>query len=339
MRQVFSDLKLEEEFQEMGYIKVPFLSDAEVVLLKQAYEDTLAHSKGRLQPEEADYKSSGEITYDFTFIDRNTDYKREVFDIITPVFQKHADRYLKDYRPIIANFISKRHQGGEVPLHQNWAFVDEHKYTSISIWCPLVDTSKQNGTLEIVNRSHKRFGELRGPMVPWEIDPLTEEIIENHLTPMNAKAGEAVILDDSILHYSKINDKESNRLAIQLIMKPQEATSIHHHLDADSDPHHVQILKVDDEFFIGFHPWRKPRGQEVIDTVPFQLRKLDSKEFINILMGPRFDQNAQIIRNAVHVPRKAENIDNRSFFQIYTPKNILAEIRYRLSGKAESGSR
>ena len=332
MRKVFRDVELEKQFQEMGYVKVPFLTSDEINFLKNAYQESLPNSQGSLQPDEADYKSTSEITYDFTFIDRNTNYKRQVFEIITPLFQKHADKYLKDYDPIIANFISKKHEGGEVPLHQNWAFVDERQYTSISIWCPLVDTSPENGTLEIVDKSHKRFGELRGPMVPWEIDPLTEEIIKDHLTPMNAKAGEAVILDDSILHYSRPNEGQINRLAIQLIMKPREAKCIHHHLDMDGDRSEVEILEVTEEFFMSFHPWRKPKDQKRLRSVPFELRELDSKSFQQALNGPRFDLHSAQVEAASSNPPMNE-FQNRTFFQIYTLKNIIAELRYRLTGK------
>jgi ectoine hydroxylase-related dioxygenase (phytanoyl-CoA dioxygenase family) len=85
-----------------------------------------------------------------------------VFDIIVKQFEQEYNNVLADYKPIIANFIRKKTDGGEVPLHQNWAFVEETKYTSVSIWCPLVDSTVENGTLQVVPGSHKRFGLQRG---------------------------------------------------------------------------------------------------------------------------------------------------------------------------------
>ena len=90
------------------------------------------------------------ISYDFTFIDKNPEYKRKVFKIITEYFEPHMNRVLSDFRPIIANYIRKKSETGEVPLHENWAFADEKKCTTVSIWCPLIDSTIANGTLQVV---------------------------------------------------------------------------------------------------------------------------------------------------------------------------------------------
>jgi len=261
---VFKDALLEQEFNSKGYVKVPFLSADEIGHLKKMFFDTIAESGGPRTSADVDFDSKSEITYDFTFIDRNTDYKKKVFDIITAIFQKKADAYLNNYTPIIANYIRKKEGGGEVPMHQNWAFVDEEKFTSVSIWVPLVDSNEENGTLQMVDGSHKRFGKLRGPMIPWELEGIKEQIVKQHLTPMNVKAGEGVILDDSIVHYSNINKTPGLRLAIQLIMIPAGSSSIHYHLDRDTDKTKVRVLETDVDFYMQFHPWLKPEGKKEI---------------------------------------------------------------------------
>ncbi len=289
LRRVLHDDDLEREFQEMGYVTVPFLSEEEVAHLIKQYYDTLKHSKGSILSKEADFDVKNEMTYEFTFIDRNSDYKREVFQIISEAFEKMANHYLMDYKPIIANFIHKKQNGGEVPLHQNWAFADEKNYTTVSIWCPLVDSRRENGTLEMVDRSHKRFGEIRGPMIPWEVESIKEHVINNCLTPMNVKAGQAVILDDSILHYSHDNNTPGLRLAIQLIMIPTECQSIHYHRDVHDDKNHIQVLEVDHDFYMSFHPWFKPKGQKRIKKLNYREKSLSIEEYGKIWKGERFD--------------------------------------------------
>jgi ectoine hydroxylase-related dioxygenase (phytanoyl-CoA dioxygenase family) len=290
MRRVLNNDELEKQFQKDGYVSVPFISEIEVAELKQMFFDTLPESGGQITA--ADIGAEGEhlITYDFTFIDKNPEYKRKVFKIITEYFEPHMNRLLADYRPIIANYIRKKSEAGEVPLHQNWAFADERKCTTVSIWCPLVDSTVENGTLQVVPGSHKRFGEVRGPMVPWELDGIKKEIIENHLIPLETKAGDCVILDDSIVHYSAVNKTEGLRLAIQLICIPKEFPSYHYHLNYANGDGKVEVLEVDQEFYIQFNPWKFPTDVKTVEKVDFSFKPLSENDFIEKLKQPRYDE-------------------------------------------------
>ncbi len=292
MRNTFIDQELEERFQKDGYVEVPFLTSEEVEMLKAYYFDTLNESGGRLGPEDEKHQSSQEITYDFTFIDKNSDYKQQVFDMITNAFANRVDDYLDKYKPMIANFIRKKEDGGEVPLHQNWAFADEHKCATVSIWCPLVDSNKENGTLEVVPGSHKRYGEVRGPMIKSELAGIHSEIIDKYMQPVATKAGNAVILDDSIVHYSSPNQTDGLRLAIQLILIPKEEKSIHFHMDLSKDRSLVEVLEVDKDFYMKFNPWKKP-SEDVsrIDSFKYVPFDMTIEEFETKLNQPRFDEN------------------------------------------------
>ena len=203
------------------------------------------------------------------------------------------DKLLDNYRPIIANYIRKKNETGEVPLHQNWSFADERKCSTVSIWCPLVDSTIKNGTLQVVPGSHKRFGEIRGPMIPWELDNIKKEIIENHLVPLETKAGDCVILDDSIVHYSAINKTEELRLAIQLICIPAEFPSIHYHMDSSVNPDKVDVLEVDVDFYMQFNPWKKPKGEKTLKSIPYKHRFIDEQEFIQRIKAPGFDEQKE----------------------------------------------
>lgn len=287
-RNVFKDTVLEIDFQKNGYTKISFLDDDEINLLKQAYFNSLPNSKGAVNAEIKD-----QITYDFTFIDKNIAYKQEVFEIITDAFNKQVNFYLNNYKPIIANFIRKKNEGGEVPLHQNWAFVDEKKCTSVSIWCPLVDSDEQNGTLQIVPGSHKRFGLVRGPMIPWELDNIKQDIIANDLVPMNINAGDAIVLDDSVVHYSNINQTNELRLAIQLILIPKEFVSIHYHLNPQKNKNKVQVLEVDKDFYMHFNPWKEAENVKVQKSFNYQTKYLDYKAFKQKLFNDRIDEDIE----------------------------------------------
>lgn len=306
MRKTFINQELEERFQKDGYVEVPFLNASEIEMLKAYYFDSLKHSGGNIGPEDEKYQSNQEITYDFTFIDKNSDYKQQVFDVITKSFEDRVGDYLSEYKPIIANFIRKKEDGGEVPLHQNWAFADEHKCATVSIWCPLVDSNKQNGTLEVVPGSHKRYGEVRGPMIKSELAGIQSEIIEKYMQPVETKAGNAVILDDSIVHYSSPNQTDGLRLAIQLILIPKEENSIHFHMDLSKDRSTVEVLEVDKDFYMKFNPWKKPPSDVArIDSFKYEPFDMTIEEFGAKLNQPRFDEVASRTHSAPQTHPKA----------------------------------
>ncbi|MFT5780623.1 MAG: hypothetical protein ACI837_003586 [Crocinitomicaceae bacterium] len=294
MRRTLLNDELEERFQKDGYVVIPFLSPDEVTELTESYFNTLEESGGRLGPDDENYDTSTEITYDFTFIDKNIDYKRKVFDMITTRFKDRYVNQLDTYKPIIANYIRKKTDGGEVPMHQNWAFVDEKKCASVSIWCPLVDSNAENGTLEVVPGSHKRYGEVRGPMIQSELLGLEKDIIDKHMVPINIEAGNAVILDDSIVHYSSPNATEGLRLAIQLILIPEEEESIHYHMDLSKDRSKVEVLSADTEFYMKFNPWKKPdESLARLRSFKYTPYRLNIQDFERKLREPRFDSRSE----------------------------------------------
>lgn len=288
MRQVMKDPLLEKEFQEQGYVIVPLIDLEEVNFLKNKFFELLPQSGGNITASDTGFDMP-EITYDFTFIDKNIDFKKVVFDIITEKFASHKDKWLNNYKPMIANYIRKKTEQGEVPLHQNWSFADEKKCCTVSIWCPLVDATVENGTLQVVPGSHKRFGEIRGPMIPWELENIKNEIITKYLVPIEIPAGQAVILDDSIVHYSAVNKTNDLRLAIQLICIPSELPSWHYHKSSFSSDK-VDILEVDKDFYMEFNPWKFPEKVNKTSEVDYKHHYLTEAEFNAKLKEPRFDE-------------------------------------------------
>lgn len=295
MKGMFHHKALQEQFDRDGYVIVDLLNTEQVNQLKQTYFD-LENVRGGMRTEfDVQFDKQCEITYDFTFIDSNIDYKKMVFEKITEVFLPLVDCYLNNYEPIIANYINKSPYKGEVPLHQNWAFVDEWKYTSVSVWCPLVDSNEANGTLQVVPGSHKRFAPVRGPLIPWELEVLKDDIIHHFMKPINIQAGQAVILDDSIIHYSAANSTGGLRLAIQLILKPRGVSSIHYYMDNESERPLIKVYEVDKDFYMSFHPWLKPKNQKLIKILPYKKQVYDRSRFVKELRGKPIDMGFNII--------------------------------------------
>jgi hypothetical protein len=127
-------------------------------------------------------------------------------------------------------------------------------------------------------------------MVPWELEGIKQEIINRYLVPLETRAGDCVILDDSIIHYSAINKTNDLRLAIQLICIPSEMPSIHYHKNPAENSEEVEVLEVDADFYMQFNPWKNPGNVKRIKKVPFKYRPIDEKEFADRLHAPGFDE-------------------------------------------------
>lgn len=300
MRRIFISDEHESIFSRQGYIVVPFIPEGTVNNLLEHFHHSLVQSGGQMNSQDTGIGESPEITYDFTFIDKNPEYKREVFRTISETFEQPMSGILKDYRPIIANYIRKTPGGGEVPLHENWAFADERKCTTVSIWCPLVDSNATNGTLQVVPGSHKRFGEYRGPKIPWELEGIQQSIIEHELIPLEIPKGHCVILDDSIVHYSSPNHSSLLRLAIQLICIPSEFPSLHYHMETQGEGASILQLEVDDDFYMEFNPWKAIENPKVLKRIPYKPKALTYSEFKERLSQPAFDQKARIWSRLKH---------------------------------------
>ncbi len=271
MRNVFRNPDLQKQFDKTGYVVIDLLSQDQAKELLALY-DSIDGVKGTLN-------TNKNNTYELSFFEKDAESKRRKFDAIYSFYKPHLDKFLDNYKPIIINLFSKQHGIGEVPIHQNWTFVDERKFTSISVWCPLQDVSRENGTLEVVPGSHKVICDYRGPSIPWVFDNLNQLMKEKYMVPLELKVGQVGVIDDGVIHYSGDNHTQRDRRAVQLIMKPADVPTIHCYKDSpDSDK--INIMEVEDDYFFDFNMWDKPREGKNLHTITFPIKKLSEEELV-----------------------------------------------------------
>lgn len=282
-RQIFRDPGHQKQFEEDGYIIVPFLEPEEV--------QALLDFKNGTKPDNRFNTNAEDASYHFTFLDTNVPYKVEVFNTVMSYFQPKIDKYMIDYRPLIVNFVLKDPGFGEVPVHQNWNFVDETKFRSFSVWVPLVDTNKENGTLEIIPGTHSQnfHYALRSPWIPWYFKDFSDFVIKEYHRPLNVKAGQAVIFDDSLLHYSTPNTSDHQRIVIQNIIVPKEAQAVHYYVDPEK-PEVLQVMDVDKEFYLDYDMRATPTGFTRVEEEVYVDRSVDKETFIRMI------EKAQIMK-------------------------------------------
>jgi len=278
-QKVFIDEELNKQFEQEGYIIInDFLEDQEIETLKEA-----CHS--------FDSKVGTEFYTSFWSPDKA--YRLKTHNLISEVMMKKTKKLLIEYFPLVCDFFVK-HPGknSDLGLHQDWKFVDEPDYTSVVVWCPLVETNEANGAIELIKRSHLFFEGPRGANIPPRFHEIKDYVARHYLTPAYLKPGQAIIFDHRIIHGSKPNFSEYDRLAAGMIMAPEQASLFHYHYNRTTG--HVHKINVPRDYFQNYNynadfieklmldditlpPWGN-----CVDKIPYTIPSTSKEEFDNL---------------------------------------------------------
>lgn len=274
MRRVFHDPQLEADFEEYGFVVVPFLEPGEVQELVDLY--------WQLGPAPDDPRS----TMYFDFQSEDAEWKREMVSHLRPYLEPRFKDLLDDFHLFYPNYIMKwpGDRSGFAP-HQDTSLVDEDVTRSITIWSPLTDTvladGRDNGMLYVVPGSHK--------FAPWirAHDPgafafagTEQDIIDRHGVGVRARAGEAIVFDHRLVHFSMPNESTEARLVIALGLRPGDAQLTHYRRGDDDGT--FEAYAIDDDYFIDLNPFSVRDGvpgYEQVATLTAVRPALSAEEF------------------------------------------------------------
>lgn len=268
-RKIFKDDQLNREFDKTGFVVLDLLNQEEM--------NQFLNLNDRLN-EGLNTRNTYDNSYELSFFQKDPEAKKRKFEAYREFLMPYLNRHLADYEPLIINYFSKAPGSGEVPVHQNWTFVDEREFTSISVWCPLQPVNRNNGTLEVVPGTHKVISDVRGPSIDWVFSGIIEELIQEHMVPLELVPGQVAVIDDGVIHYSGVNHSNSARRAVQFIMKPKEAPAIHFFREPTAPSDEVQVYEVGEEFFFDFDMHSKPKGGKLLKVIQYQAKPISIAE-------------------------------------------------------------
>lgn len=254
METVFNNVLQQKSFDQKGY-----------VVVKQLVDETSLHKLLALFEK---HEKRFEGAFHTSHFSSDVAYKREVHNVITQVVFEKIKPLLNSYIPIFGNFMIKNPAPNvSTDLHADWTYVDETKHTSLAIWIPLIDTTIQNGCLGIIEGSHKVTNLLRGPLIRQssrDRDHLWAQKF-GKLLPM--RAGDAIVYSHRLLHYSKPNQTDKVRPAVNLSLVPSNAKIIHYCMPEGVD----RILLYDvpnTDFYLNYTHFQTPQTNSLIKTLP-----------------------------------------------------------------------
>ena len=276
-QQVFADERLDRLFDYDGYLVVNLLEEAEVDELLALYNSV---------------DSKVPLGYYTSLWSPDEEYRYKVNREIIRVVEQKAKALFVDHSPLFADFIVKR--TGEfsgVGIHQDWMLVEEPKYTSFFVWCPLVDVGDTNGAMEMVKRSHLFDFRPRGANItlPCHIPPLSEHIVKNFLTPVYLKKGQAFIFNHNVIHRSKPNLSDKDRPVAATVMVHDKADIFHYHWKQGNDM--IEKIKVPRDFYLNYNYYKdfvekletqditRPPGGEVVELIPHKFVPISNDDF------------------------------------------------------------
>lgn len=265
---VFKDVDLQNQLNDNGFVILDFLSSDELQTLNNFY--LVKH------PETV----NGFYTSTFA---KDTEYRKEVDSAIQAQMKRNLENYFFDYKIHCGSFIVKgADEKSVLKMHQDMTLVDESIYTGINIWIPLIDLTTENGAIEVLPRSHRLFKTFRGASLPDIYDGI-ENSVYKVMQPFYLKAGQAIVFDQSIIHYSPANKSDKVRPVINTFITHKDATIQICYWDKNSR-NEIELFNQAPDFMVNFQNFghdifRKPSIGESIGFVPFDFPKI-TKELL-----------------------------------------------------------
>lgn len=274
MRQsLFTNREQDAFFKAKGYCTAAaFLNQPQMQRLLQIYNDNMDYDDMPLQFFTTHWLSSEAARLQI---------HRDVQAVLHPLVKN----LLPGYKSLLGYYLVKK-PGGANPciLHQDWAMTDESRFTGITLWCPLTDVTGENGNFAVVEGSHRFFHNPRGTNLDMPFDRFAVSDIEKKfLTHLPVKAGDAIFFDHRLIHASPPNMTSQIRVAVGMVMIPEEAPVIHHLHQGDK----LLVYEADDNFLLSFYyNWREPekplfnaQNYKLVDTRDYSMPAARFEEF------------------------------------------------------------
>lgn len=204
---------LDSDLATRGYGVVTLMTPAEA-------DDLLGRVKEWARDNAATTDAGRDYDFHASFLDRDKVYRRRVHRELKSLFDPLIAQLVPGYEVLLAGIFLKKPGAAHLPLHFDWTMVRDLRTRSINLWCPLMDVSRENGSLHVVEGSQRFVEHIGAPNTPPWFAGMADELSEA-AKPMEIKAGQAVVYDSTLLHFSSANGSDQNRYVVALNCLPK----------------------------------------------------------------------------------------------------------------------
>jgi hypothetical protein len=333
MKKVFRDSSMQEEFEKNGFVVVDFYTPEEVEEVKSLYH--LLHPKG----EEGFFPST---------FSKDKNYRETTDTELKRIGDKRFNELLQNFQIINGSFIVKSPgEDSYLHVHQDMTLVDESVYTGINIWTTTVDLTDDNGVLYALPESHRFYPTYRGHTLRGFYDGIQEEI-KDYMTPYFLKAGQAIIFDQSIIHFSPPNLGTEVRIVSNVYFTHEDAKfmTCYHDKENPDWKNKVELFDQDLSFMnnyeqFGANIYDRPQMGKSLGVVEYGFpeltideleNKFGKKKLRDFTPTKKVDEAPEVSTENQSVASEDSSLTKLPFWKVYTPMNVIREIKYRLTG-------
>lgn len=194
---------------------------------------------------------------------------------LVEIYEPSVKRHFLNYRIAGGSFILKGTGEDSVSrLHQDWNLVDENKFKSVFVWCPLVDVDETNGCLQVLPGTHKWFNSIRSINMPSVC--ISFDDVKPLLTAVPVKKGAAVVFAHNLFHGSFPNKSNQLRPVGAVSIFTEGAQGIHYYKVNDE----IHVLNAERFFLetLGDMHKKKETKLDVMHKIPFDSNRIVTNE-------------------------------------------------------------
>lgn len=236
MDDIFYDKNLNDTFTSNGYVVFDLLSKEDIEELLLIYSKFLGKNH---------------ITqFTTTNVSISTELKVEIARRIDEIVSPKISRIMCNINFWPGAFLIKPiGENTAFEAHQDWTFVDEEEHVSGNLWIPLCDTDDKNGGIAFLESTHyPNIKSIRSQTIP-DFFHRNRAILKPFIKPVFLKAGQAVVFNHSIIHYSYPNTSNQNRIAVSKGFNSTGAKLLHYLRTTELD---VELYEMPQNFVFNY---------------------------------------------------------------------------------------